>query len=242
MGCGASTSSAVEYAQVAPGGGGRRGGMWRAISADEDDVVDAGLHVPTPVMDRMWAVHGQAMATPCMKEFMALLGIKTKDMQGGMRVFAKMTKEPGIPIRKLADMMRLPPGAAGQTSPVLVHFFNAVGSTSANGSPQGLTFRTFMFFHAVFKHAPLANAEKLRFWYDVMMLSNDPCANINESAPTTTAHRFLRDILCSKCSGVDSYLPRAPSKVRACWPVRRSGEHGRSRGSAPAMPPDSTKQ
>lgn len=214
MGCGASTSSVIEYAQVAPGGA-RRGGMWRqAEFEDEDAVLDAGLQVPTPVMDRMWAAHKQAMATSCMKEFMALLGIKTKEMQGGMRVFAKVTRAPGIPMAKLADLMRLP-STTGQVSPMLVHLFNAVGSIGADGSSQGLTFRTFMFFHAILKHAPLANAEKIRFWYNVMKLSNDSTADLKESVPMTTVQRFLRDILCSKCSGVDSYVQRAPSKVRA---------------------------
>ena len=122
--------------------------MWRQGElADEDAVLDAGLQVPTPVMERMWAVRKQAMATSCMKEFVALLGIKTKDMQGCMRVFTKATKTSGIPMAKLAATMRLPSGATGQASPVLVHLFNALGSIGADGASQGLTFRTFMFLH-----------------------------------------------------------------------------------------------
>jgi len=211
MGCGASTSSVIEYAQVAPGG---RGGLRRRVSAsEEDDLVDFAVQLPTPIMDRMWAVREQAMSTSCMKEFMALLGLKTKDLQGCMRVFVKLTKGPGIALEKLTDMLRMPTNASGQVSPVVVHFFNAVASTASDGKSQGLTFRTFMFFHAIFKQLPMAQHEKLRFWFNIMTLSNDPTAELNASAPIGVVCRFLRDVVCSKCSGFDSYLQRAPSKV-----------------------------
>jgi len=210
MGCGAS-SSVIEYAQVAPS---VRGGMRRRGSVDDDEVVEFGSpHLPTPVMDRFWNAHKNAMSTADIKEFMALLGLKTKDMQGGMRVFTKVTKGAGISVEKVAAMLRLPLGASGQMNPLLLNFFKAMASTSADGASQGLTYRTFMFFHAVFKHAPLANAEKIRFWHHVMKQGNDPSADLNESTPMSVVCRFLRDVLCSKCSGFDSYLPRAPSKV-----------------------------
>ena len=172
MGCGAS-SSVIEYAQVAPGG---LGGLRRRGSASGEDEVEAFVarHLPTPVMDRLWVVHRQAMATSCIKEFMGLLGLRAKDMQGGMRVFLKLTKAPGSPLGKLEDMLRLPAGASGQPNPLAVRFFNAVASTSADGASQGLTYRTFMFFLAIFKHVPLAQPEKLRFWFTIMILANVP--------------------------------------------------------------------
>ena len=80
---------------------------------------------------------------------------------------------------------------------------------------------------AMFKHAPLVNAEKMRFWYNIMMLSND-AADVNESAPTTVVQRFLRDVLCSKCCGLDAYVQRAPSKV--CAHHGRERERERERG------------
>lgn len=198
MGCGASTSSVIEYAQVAPG----LGGLGRRNSDPlGDEVVDFAMPIlQTPVMDRMWAVRKQAMSTACIKEFMALLGLKTKDMQGAMRVFTRHTPDPGIPLEKLAAMLRLPSGdTSSPTSPLLAHFFIAVASTSADGASQGLTFRTFMFFHAIFKHAPLENAEKLRFWYNIMKLSNDSTCDLNESTTVGVTSRFLRDVVCSKC-------------------------------------------
>jgi hypothetical protein len=169
MGCGAS-SSVIEYEKVAKG---EPGGMRRRRSADGDEVeaFPSPPQLPTPVMDRMWVVHQQAMTTSCIKEFMGLLGLKAKDMQGGMRVFAKLTKVSGIPLAKLADLLRMP---AGASSPLAVCFFKAVASTSADGTAQGLTYRTFMFFLAMFKHGPLAQPEKLRFWYNIMMLATDP--------------------------------------------------------------------
>jgi hypothetical protein len=167
MGCGAS-SSVIEYAQVAPGGpGGRRS----SADGDEVEAFPTRPQLPTPVMDRIWVVHQQAMTTSCIKEFMGLLGLKAKDMQGGMRVFAKLTKASGIELAKLADLLRMP---AGASSPLAMCFFKAVASTSADGTAQGLTYRTFMFFLAMFKHGPLAQPEKLRFWYNIMMLATDP--------------------------------------------------------------------
>lgn len=170
-------------------------------------------------MDKMWAVQSKAMTTVCMKEFTALLGIKTRDMQGGMRVFTKLTKAAGISADKMATILRLPSGSnaheGGQASPLLMHFFNAAVSSSAGGASQGLTYRSFMFFHATFQHAPLANPEKARFWYNVMKLSNDSECDLTESTPTSVACRFLRDVLCSKSSGLDAYIKSAPSKVLA---------------------------
>ena len=84
----------------------------------------------------------------------------------------------------------------------------------------------------MFKHAPLANAEKTRFWYNVMKLSNDAGADVNESAPTMVVQRFLRDALCSKCCGLDAYVQRAPSKV--CAQRERGRERERESARARA--------
>ena len=141
---------------------------------------------------------------------MSLLGLQQRDMHGGMKAFSKLTKERVVSVERMASAMQLP---GGKDSRLLRHLFQAASSSSTDRSCQGMTFRTFMFFHALLRQAPLGNAERIKFWYIVMKLSGNASSGIHEATTLENACNFLRDAVCSKCSGVDSYLPRAASKV-----------------------------
>ena len=141
---------------------------------------------------------------------MSLLGLQQRDMHGGMKAFSKLTKERVVSVERMSSAMQLP---GGKDSRLLRHLFQAASSSSTDRSCQGMTFRTFMFFHALLRQAPLGNAERIKFWYIVMKLSGNASSGIHEATTLENACNFLRDAVCSKCSGVDSYLPRAASKV-----------------------------
>ena len=81
---------------------------------------------------------------------MSLLGLQQRDMHGGMKAFSKLTKERVVSVERMSSAMQLP---GGKDSRLLRHLFQAASSSSTDRSCQGMTFRTFMFFHALLRQA-----------------------------------------------------------------------------------------